>query len=151
MKEQFKSLPWIQDIGLPIIAIGGSARNIAQIHQQKHAYPIASVHGYEMTKENLVELSVFLGSLGFNELKQLDGLSADRADIIAPALEVFNVLMEVVGSKLFQITKKGLREGLIIQRILQTDKSAFDKYNVFEGNAKRLARQYGRTEKKWII
>ncbi|MEB2278768.1 Ppx/GppA family phosphatase [Lysinibacillus xylanilyticus] len=148
VKEQFKSLPWIQDIGLPIIAIGGSARNIAQIHQQKHAYPIASVHGYEMTKENLVELSVFLGSLSFNELKQLDGLSADRADIIAPALEVFNVLMEAVGSKLFQITKKGLREGLIIQRILQTDKSAFDKYNVFEGNAKRLARQYGRTEKE---
>lgn len=146
VKEQFKSLPWIQDIGLPIIAIGGSARNVAQIHQQKHGYPIASVHGYEMTKENLVELSMFLGSLSFSELKQLDGLSADRADIIAPALEVFNVLMEVVGSKLFQITKKGLREGLIIQRILQTDKRAFDKYNVFEGNAKRLARQYGRTE-----
>ncbi|WP_427109523.1 Ppx/GppA family phosphatase [Lysinibacillus xylanilyticus] len=148
VKEQFKSLPWIQDIGLPIIAIGGSARNIAQIHQQKHAYPIASVHGYEMTKGNLDELSLFLGNLSFNELKQLDGLSADRADIIAPALEVFNVLMEVVGSKLFQITKKGLREGLIIQRILQTDKSAFDKNNVFEGNAKRLARQYGRTEKE---
>ena len=146
IKEQFKSLPWIQDIGLPIIAIGGSARNVAQIHQQKHAYPIASVHGYEMTKENLDELSLFLGNLSFNELKQLDGLSADRADIIVPALEVFSVLMEVVGSELFQITKNGLREGLIIQRILQTDKSAFDKYNVFEGNARRLARQYGRTE-----
>ncbi|MDM5246675.1 Ppx/GppA family phosphatase [Lysinibacillus sp. G4S2] len=148
IKEQFKSLPWIQDIGLPIIAIGGSARNVAQIHQQKHAYPIASVHGYEMTKENLDELSLFLGNLSFNELKQLDGLSADRADIIVPALEVFSVLMEVVGSELFQITKNGLREGLIIQRILQTDKSAFDKYNVFEGNARRLARQYGRTEEE---
>lgn len=148
IKEQFKSLPWIQDIGLPIIAIGGSARNIAQIHQQKNAFPIASVHGYEMTKQNLEELSVFLENLSFNELKQLDGLSVDRADIIVPALEVFNVLMEVVGSKLFQITKKGLREGLIIQRILQTDKSAFDKYNVMEGNVKRLARQYGRTEEE---
>ena len=146
IQEQFKSLPWIQDIGLPIIAIGGSARNVAQIHQQKHAYPIASVHGYEMTKENLEELSIFLGNLSFNELKQLDGLSADRADIILPALEVFSVLMEVVGGESFQITKNGLREGLIIQRILQTDESAFDKYNVFEGNARRLARQYGRTE-----
>ncbi|WP_068983356.1 Ppx/GppA family phosphatase [Lysinibacillus xylanilyticus] len=146
IKEQFQSLPWIQDIGLPIIAIGGSARNVAQIHQQKHAYPIASVHGYEMTKENLEELSIFLGNLSFNELKQLDGLSADRADIIVPALEVFSVLMEVVGGESFQITKNGLREGLIIQRILQTDESAFDKYNVFEGNARRLARQYGRTE-----
>ena len=76
----------------------------------------------------------------------MDGLSSDRADIIVPALEVFRVLMEVVGSESFQLTKRGLREGLIIQRILQTDAQAFDKYNVFEGNARRLARQYGRSE-----
>ena len=51
--------PLDKNIALPIIAIGGSARNIAQIHQQKHDYPIASVHGYEMTKENLDDLSLF--------------------------------------------------------------------------------------------
>lgn len=146
LKEQFQTLTWIQNSGLPIIAIGGSARNIAQIHQQKHDYPIASVHGYEMTKEDLDELSLFLGQLSFQELRQLDGLSSDRADIILPALEVFRVLMETVGSKSFQLTKKGLREGLIIKKILQTDSNAFDKYNVFDGNARRLARQYGRTE-----
>lgn len=148
IKEQFKALPWIQNVELPIIAIGGSARNIAQIHQQKCDYPIASVHGYEMSKENLDDLSEFLGELSFHDLKQLDGLSADRADIIVPALEVFRVLMEVAGSEVFQLTKKGLREGLTIQRILQTDPSAYDKYNVFEGNARRLARQYGRTEEE---
>lgn len=146
VKEQFQTLPWIKNVALPIIAIGGSARNIAQIHQQKHDYPIASVHGYEMTKENLDDLSLFLGQLSFQELKQLDGLSSDRADIIVPALEVFRILMEVVGSETFQLTKRGLREGLIIQRILQTDPQAFDKDNVFEGNARRLARQYGRSE-----
>ncbi|MGN4126446.1 Ppx/GppA family phosphatase [Lysinibacillus sphaericus] len=145
VKEQFTSLPWIQQVGLPVIAIGGSARNIAQIHQQQCEYPIASVHCYEIPKQDLDKLSLFLGNLSFAELKQLDGLSTDRADIIVPALEVFRVLMEVVGSDVFQLTKKGLREGLIIHRILQTDESAFDKYNVFEGNARRLARQYGRT------
>lgn len=146
VKEQFQTLPWIQNVGLPIIAIGGSARNIAQIHQQKHDYPIASIHGYAMAKEDLDDLSSFLGQLSFQELNQLDGLSSDRADIIVPALEVFRVLMEVVGSESFQLTKKGLREGLIIQRILQTEGNAFDKNNVFEGNVRRLAHQYGRTE-----
>lgn len=77
-----------------------------------------------MPKQDLEKLSMFLGNLSFNELKQLDGLSSDRADIIVPALEVFRVLMEVVGSEVFQLTKKGLREGLIIHRILQTDESA---------------------------
>lgn len=146
VKEQFKSLPWIQQVGLPIIAIGGSARNIAQVHQQRQQYPIASVHGYEISKEDLDQLGAFLGNLSFQELKHLDGLSTDRADIIVPALEVFRILMEIVGSEVFQLTKKGLREGLIIHRILQEDEDAFDKYNVFEGNARKLARQYGRSE-----
>ncbi|MFJ7667998.1 Ppx/GppA family phosphatase [Lysinibacillus sp. NPDC097195] len=146
VKEQFQSLPWMQKVGLPIIAIGGSARNIAQVHQQRHQYPIASVHGYEIAKADLDELSMFLGNLSFQQLKHLDGLSTDRADIIVPALEVFRVLMDIVGSEVFQLTKKGLREGLIIHRILQENPQAFDKYNVFEGNARRLARQYGRAE-----
>lgn len=146
VKEQFQSLAWIQQVGLPIIAIGGSARNIAQVHQQRHQYPIASVHGYEIAKADLDELSMFLGGLSFQQLNHLDGLSTDRADIIVPALEVFRVLMDIVGSAVFQLTKKGLREGLIIHRILQENQHAFDKYNVFEGNARRLARQYGRSE-----
>lgn len=146
VKEQFLSLPWIQGVQLPIIAIGGSARNIAQIHQQRRAYPIASVHGYEIPKQDIDELSNYLGNMSFDALKQLDGLSTDRADIIVPALEVFCVLMEVVQSEVFQLTNKGLREGLILQRILKSDEQAFDKYKVFEGNARRLARQYGRAE-----
>ena len=47
--------------------------------------------------------------------------------------------MAVVGTQSFQLSKKGLREGLIIDRVLQGDEKAFDKYNVFEENARRLA------------
>lgn len=146
IKEQFSSLPWIQGMQLPIIAIGGSARNVAQIHQQQCNYPIASVHGYEIPRKDLVELSDYLSNMTFDELKQLDGLSTDRADIIVPALAVFCILMEAVESEVFQLTKKGLREGLIFQRMLKSDEQAFDKFNVFEGNARKLARQYGRTD-----
>ncbi len=32
--------------------------------------------------------------MNFEQLKQLDGLSSDRADIIVPALEVFTTLMD---------------------------------------------------------
>lgn len=33
--EKFRSLPWIKNVAFPVIGIGGSARNIAQVHQQK--------------------------------------------------------------------------------------------------------------------
>lgn len=146
VKEQFRSLPWIQGVQLPIIGIGGSARNVAQIHQQQREYPLASVHGYEIPKQDLHALRDYLSHMSYDELKQLDGLSTDRADIIEPALEVFCVLMEVVQSEVFQLTKKGLREGLILQRIFNSDENTFNKYNVIEGNVRRLAKQYGRSE-----
>lgn len=146
VKEQFETLSWICDVNLPIIAIGGSARNVAQVHQQQIDYPISGIHQYEMHQDDLMELKENLGNMTFEQLKQLDGLSSDRADIIVPALEVFTTLMEVVGTTSFQLSKKGLREGLIIDRVLQGDAEAFDKYNVFAENGRRLTFKYGRSE-----
>lgn len=146
VRKQFKTLDWIQDIHLPVIAIGGSARNMAQVHQQQIDYPISGLHQYEMFYNQLNELKSNLSAMNYETLKQLDGLSSDRADIIVPAMEVFTTLMEVVGTKSFQISKKGLREGVIINRVLQNDNEAFDKYNVFEENARRIAFAYGRSE-----
>lgn len=111
-------------------------------------YPLSGVHQYEMTRNDIIQLKEELAKMPFEQLKQLDGLSSDRADIIVPALEVFSSLMEVVGTQSFQLSKKGLREGLIISRILHEDVKAFDKYNVFEDNARRLAFEYGRSEEE---
>lgn len=148
VKKQFEKLQWIQNIQLPIIAIGGSARNVAQVHQHLINYPISGVHQYEMKNVDLIELSRYLDSMTFEQLKQLDGLSSDRADIIGIALEVFNVLMAQVDANEFQISKKGLREGLIINRVLQSDSKAFDKYNVYDENARRMTFKYGRSEEE---
>lgn len=146
--EQFEQLNWIKDVQLPVVAIGGSARNVAQIHQQKVDYPLSGVHQYEMKQTELLELREELAQKTFEELKQLDGLSTDRADSIVPALEVFSTLMAVVNTPSFQLSKKGLREGLIISRVLQGDEKSFDKYNVFEENARRLTMAYGRSEQE---
>lgn len=148
VKKQFLTLDWITKKKLPIIAIGGSARNVAQVHQQKTDYSISGVHEYEIAYKEMKDLKYDLSLLNFDQLKQLDGLSSDRADIIVPALQVFLTLMEVVESKIFQVSKKGLREGLIINRVLKNNPQAFNKYNVFEENARNLTAQYGRSEEE---
>ncbi len=148
VKNQLNSLQWISNKNLPIIAIGGSARNIAQVHQQKTDYPISSVHQYEMRYNEMNELKYELAMMNYDQLKQQDGLSSDRADIIVPALQVFLTLMEVVNTNVFQVSKKGLREGLIINRVLQDNNRAFDKYNVFEECATRIATEYERSEEE---
>ncbi|MCH7320757.1 Ppx/GppA family phosphatase [Solibacillus sp. MA9] len=146
--EQFSSLPWIKDVAFPVIGIGGSARNIAQVHQQKTNYPLSGVHEYSMKRDDLDALQDYLSRFSFEQLKQLDGLSSDRADTIVLALEVFLALLSVVGTNTFQVSKKGLREGVIIGRVLQGNSKAYNKYNVFEESARQLAQAYGRTEEE---
>ena len=148
LQEQFSSLKWIVDAKLPVIAIGGSARNIAQVHQQKIGYPLSGVHQYEIKLNELKKLGSYLTALSYDELMQLDGLSSDRADTIVPALEVFIALMSVVNTDNFQISKKGLREGLIISRVLQGNPKAYNKYNIFEESGRQLALAYGRSEEE---
>ena len=41
LEYQFRTLPWLIDKKLPLIAIGGSARNLVKIHQNLICYPIA--------------------------------------------------------------------------------------------------------------
>lgn len=144
LKQQFKSLSWIQDEKLPIIGIGGSARNVAQIHQQQRDYPISGVHQYSITRDDLHALANRIGALNYEQLKRLDGLSSDRADTILPATEVFKTLMEVVKSEVFQFTNYGIREGIIIDKILQKDAKAFDKHQVLDDNITRIAYEFGR-------
>ena len=48
---------------LPVIAIGGSARNVAQVHQHQIEYPLSGVHQYEMNEDELIDLKEELGKL----------------------------------------------------------------------------------------
>ncbi|MBK3495366.1 Ppx/GppA family phosphatase [Viridibacillus sp. YIM B01967] len=147
-KKKFEILPWLNNIKLPVVGIGGSARNMAKLDQRKKDYPISGVHQYEMTKEDFTSISQEVLSLSFEELMQLDGLSSDRADIIVPVLEVFQALMDVVGSETFQFSRKGLREGLVIERILKKNPTAFNKKNVFERSTKFLAAEFDKPLEK---
>ncbi|MGX9133473.1 Ppx/GppA phosphatase family protein [Rummeliibacillus sp. JY-2-4R] len=145
-REQFSSLKWLKNLHLPVIGIGGSARNIARMDQRKKGYPISGIHQYKMSKLDFDAIRIEIAELSFEELKNLDGLSSDRADIIAPVLEVFQALMDVVGSPIFQFSRKGLREGLVIERILKENPNAFDKQHVFEANVNTIAQEFGKSE-----
>ena len=102
--------------------------------------------GYTNTllRDDLHALVNRIGTLNFEQLKRLDGLSSDRADTILPATEVFKALMETVKSEEFQFTSYGIREGIIIDKILQTDTKAFDKHQVFDDHITRIAYEFGR-------
>ncbi len=68
--EQLQTLDWLPDKQLPIIAIGGSARNVVQIHQEKVGYPLAGLHQYKMKKQDIEDMEAELAPLSFSERRR---------------------------------------------------------------------------------
>lgn len=141
LKEQFDQLEWLGDKRLPLIGIGGSARNMAQVHQEHIDYPFSGVHQYMMNKDDVEEVYDLLNSQDFSELQRLEGLSKDRADIIIPAVEVFRYLMELIDTKQFALSRKGLRDGVFYEEMTKSfDLTVFP--NVIEESFHELAIDY---------
>ncbi|MCG3399646.1 exopolyphosphatase [Staphylococcus massiliensis] len=142
LSEQFKSLDWIQDQDIPLVGIGGSARNVARIHQSNLSYPIAGVHGYTMDKKDIQKVYDMIRKSSRDDLTNLDGLSQDRVDIILPAVSVFKTLYEEIDATQFTFSRKGLREGYVMSELSKTYKDEFDSKKVRQDALFHLANEY---------
>lgn len=138
---QFQALPWLKDKKLPLIAIGGSARNMVKIHQNLIFYPIAGLHLYKMKEADIKDVQEELRALPFTELQKLDGLAKDRADTIIPAVEVFSTLTTIVQAPSFILSRRGLREGVFYEEL--TKNLGVSYYpNVIEESLYLLSHEY---------
>lgn len=145
-EKQFSEIEWLKNANVPVVGIGGSARNMAKLDQSRKNYPLTGVHQYRMSYDDFLEINDEIAGMTFQELKKLDGLSSDRADIIAPVCEVFSALMHVVGSRKFQFSRKGLREGLVMSDLLKEYPDAFNREDVFMSSAAYLASEFGKAK-----
>lgn len=142
VKKQFKNISWLNKIELPIIGIGGSARNVAEVYQLQNAYPLAGMHGYPMKPEWIDETLNLFCSTAYDDLDSLDGLSQDRKDTIIPATIVFQQLLNVVKSDSFVLSRRGLREGLVIHHLNEEKNEPYSLMSVPQQTVIRLSTQY---------
>ena len=142
VKSSLETLPWLLGKEVPIIAIGGSARNMAKIHQQLISYSISSLHLYEMNAAHIDSVKQHLSSLSFSELQKQDGLARDRADTILPAIEVFGAIMHLSNAPSFVLSRKGLREGVFYEALTKPFHLSYYP-NVVEESLHMLAQEYG--------
>lgn len=148
IQEAFKRLEWLHKLSIPVTAIGGSARSIANVHQRQTNYPLAGVHGYQMSREGLTQTLDLFKCLTIPELQDLDGLSQDRTDIIIPANVVFQALFDEVKAPTFIFSNKGLREGIIMDYLNnKSDDQAFSKKNTRTQSIYKLGLSYNTQDK----
>jgi exopolyphosphatase/guanosine-5'-triphosphate,3'-diphosphate pyrophosphatase len=139
INSQLHSLPWIRNKRLPIIGIGGSARNMVQIDQAMKNYPLAGLHLYEMPPEDIQLLGLYVNSLSLDKLQKLEGLSKDRAELMLPAMMVFDELVSITKATSFVLSRKGLREGVFIESMKNPETIATD---VLTRSFDELAKDY---------
>lgn len=143
VEEQFKTLDWVPKAKVPLIGVGGSARNIGEIHQRQIHYPIAGIHSYEMNREELETVFELLKNTTLEEKEDLDGLSEDRRDIIIPAGIVFTTLYDTVKADCFALSNRGLREGIVMDYLNREFNNPFSLHDLQKQTIERTARKYG--------
>lgn len=141
VKEQFYTLPWLINQHVPLIGIGGSARNLAQIDQNEKSYPMAGLHQYQMNLYDINRILNYLVSIPLNKREKLEGLSKDRADIIIPAVETFKTLYETIKSDQFILSQRGLRDGINYSWLLESHETPYFP-SVLEESLTELVMRY---------
>lgn len=103
---------WLKNTKMPLLGIGGTARNIAKMDQRKLSYPITKLHNYEIPYHRFTELLDEVRSKPLAQRKKINGLSSERADIIIAGMSIVYELFNYVNCKTLVVGGSGLREGL---------------------------------------
>ncbi|MFN2425244.1 MAG: hypothetical protein ABR587_02210 [Candidatus Binatia bacterium] len=104
--------------GETVVGTGGTVRNLAKLDSRRFDYPIARLHGYELTHGRLRELTSILLGQTAAERSTMSGLNASRADSIVGGAIVAEAILEAGHATRFLVAGQGLREGVVLDSLL---------------------------------
>ncbi|MED4056443.1 exopolyphosphatase [Niallia taxi] len=119
LSEQLQTLPWLSAAGLPVIGIGGSAKNLSRIHKAKD-----KKNSLNMSIEDIDNVFKELSSLSVTERSVIKGLSKKRKDIIIPAIQIISTLMNMTKSPYFAYCTQSVRDGFIYDLLEKTNNAS---------------------------
>ncbi len=126
--------------GLPVVGMGGTVRNLANVVQARTDYQPALLHNYVLRREALDELLAELAALPLEKRRDVRGLNRDRADIIVAGGVVIAETLAALGADEVRISGQGLREGLFYPYLFPDDDHLAP--DVREFSALNLMREY---------
>ncbi len=102
----------------PLIAMGGTIRNLARAVQKLENYPLDVLHGFELKQQQLEDLTERLLALPVSERGSIAGLHPDRADAILAGALVYRTVLRETATKSLLISGQGVREGAFYKEFL---------------------------------
>ena len=102
--------------GAPLIGSGGTFTNLAGLYLTRQGiFTARSVHAAKVSRGDVEHLVEMLHSMTPDERREMEGLNADRADIIVAGLAVVAEVMARLEARDVQVSRYGIREGILLE------------------------------------
>jgi exopolyphosphatase/guanosine-5'-triphosphate,3'-diphosphate pyrophosphatase len=121
VKGKLEDADWLARCGSRLVAIGGTARNLAAADQGRRELPSFGVQGHVIPRKALARLVDELASRSPAERGKLRGIKPERGDIILAGAAVILTVLEEGGFDELEVTEAGLREGVFFSKSLAPD------------------------------
>ena len=96
----------------------GTAQNLAEIVVQASSAPApTSLRNYELSLTDVQAATKRLCAMTLEQRRRVPGINPERADIIIGGSAILQTVMETVGAATIKISDRGLREGIIVDRL----------------------------------
>lgn len=102
----------------PLVAMGGTIRNLARAVQKRRGHPLGRVHGYFLRRSDFEALMSRLLALPVSRRRRIGGIHPDRADVILAGGLVYRWLLRNAGRDGLWVSGYGVREGAFLERFL---------------------------------
>ncbi|MFR5472011.1 MAG: hypothetical protein ACLTG7_10770, partial [Romboutsia sp.] len=93
--REFNKYPWLKQVkNLPIVTIGGSIKNIAQIHIcNSDTYIEPCLHNFKMNYSEISYINNRICSVDYNERVNIKGVSKKRSEVISSSSNFMKYLV----------------------------------------------------------
>lgn len=115
LRKTLAEVSWLKDVSLPLVGIGGTARNFAKMDQRARNYELPTIHNYLLLHEEFEKIFRTLVEKTPVARKKVPGLSSERSDVIIAGGAVIKTIFDLVGAHELIVSGCGLREGLFFE------------------------------------
>ncbi|MBN8807378.1 MAG: Ppx/GppA family phosphatase [Sphingomonas sp.] len=138
--------------GLPLYLVGGSWRSLARLDMHATRYPLPIIQQYAMTPDTIARLVRTVSHVGKGVLKEVPGVSSQRAPMLNDAAAVLAALLRHLKSERTVVSSFGLREGLLYEALDAETRAQDPLIVAARADGQRLGRfpEHGDLLDRWI-
>ncbi len=100
-----------------MVGSGGTFTALAHMSKWQREGRHGSVQGYVLTAAEVIHLLDRLREAPLEARRRMEGLSADRADIIVAGATVISRLVKRLGAQQIMVNERGIRDGVLLHMI----------------------------------